>query len=66
MFLLTKAGHDRGPPQQTYYWGSILLMNKWKNAIKHEKTYEIKNKNMKKYNLVMKNENWNNWKKWKK
>jgi hypothetical protein len=26
--LPKKAGHTRGPPQQTYYLGSILLMKK--------------------------------------
>jgi hypothetical protein len=29
-FLQTTAGHNRGPPQQTYYLGSILLMEKLK------------------------------------
>jgi hypothetical protein len=32
MFLQTTAGHNRAPPQQTYYLGSIMLMKK--NEIK--------------------------------
>jgi hypothetical protein len=34
LFLQTAAGHNRGPPQQTYYLGSILLMKKLKNCNK--------------------------------
>jgi hypothetical protein len=33
MFLQTTAGDNRGPPQQIYYLGSILLMEKLKNEI---------------------------------
>jgi hypothetical protein len=28
MFLQTTAGHNRGPPQQSYYLGSIWFMKK--------------------------------------
>jgi hypothetical protein len=27
-YLQTTAGHNSGPPQQTYYLGSILFMKK--------------------------------------
>jgi hypothetical protein len=27
-YFQKKTGHNRGPPQQTYYLGSILLMKK--------------------------------------
>ena len=26
-YFQKKIGHNRGPPQQTYYWGSWLLMD---------------------------------------
>jgi hypothetical protein len=35
MFLQATAGHNSGPPQQTYYLGSILPMKKIKK-IKNE------------------------------
>ena len=36
MFLQTTAGDNRGPPQQSYFLGSILLM---KNEFKKCKKY---------------------------
>ena len=30
-YLQQKTGHNRGPPQQTYYLGSIFLMKPMKN-----------------------------------
>jgi hypothetical protein len=26
-YFQKNARHNRGPPQQTYYWGSVLLMD---------------------------------------
>jgi hypothetical protein len=37
MFLQTTAGHNSGPPQQTYYLGSILFMKKTETWKKQQK-----------------------------
>ena len=49
MFLQTTAGDNRGPPQQIYYLGSIVLMKKtekWNNKYffwKLSKKHKMKN-----------------------
>ena len=54
MFLQTTAGHNRGPPQRTYYLGSILLMKKLKNNLKTKNIKQIEKHEIKK--LIKKKE----------
>ena len=56
VFLQTTAGHNRGPPQQTYFLGSILFLKKLtkskkKQKLKNEKTNSKKNR--KKLDIVV-------------
>jgi hypothetical protein len=53
VFLQTTAGHNSGPPQQTYYLGSILLMKKnWKHNKKLKIKQTWKNTPKKLYTIV--------------
>ena len=59
MLLQTAAGHNRGPPQQTYHSGPILFMKKkMKNKGKTPK--QTKQNNWKKLHENMTRKTWHN------
>jgi hypothetical protein len=41
VFLQTTAGHNRGPPQQTYVLGSIVLLKKLTKSKKNKAKIKI-------------------------
>jgi hypothetical protein len=42
VFLQTTAGHNRGPPQQTYVLGSIVLLKKLTKSKKIKQKLKLK------------------------
>jgi hypothetical protein len=55
-YLQTTAGHNSGPPQQTYYLGSILFMKKKQNKLKNTKKTYFKNLDKWKIGKMKKNQ----------